>query len=209
MRRATNHHGQPVGHRAHPLEMPVAQVLRPQPLRGVGGELLNGTDPLGRQLGDEHLAVRRMCRVVGGGEHVGGSAERIHFERHDGALWGVRHGRGQVRGEILGTTDDLVDRVPAAHGVEPGITDAVDGAPRRASGHRADTDPVSRRRRRTRPDRPLFPASGACPNVTWTPERAGHGTGHSCTGAPLRAFSTYRRVISCNAGMRCRPCSSR
>ena len=105
---------------------PHAEIVRPQPVEGVGDEGLHCANPLGCQLRHQHLSMRRMCGVIRGGHNLGGSTERIQLERDDGALGREHHRRGQVRREILGTVDDLGDGLPVADQVEPGVADAVD-----------------------------------------------------------------------------------
>ena len=121
-----DHHRQSVGQRAHPLDASITEVVRPQPVESVGDERLHRTNPLGRQLVHQHLAVHRMRWVVRGGENVSGSTEPIHLERDDGPVSRERHRRGQVRREVLGTADRVVDRRPVAHQVKPGLADAMD-----------------------------------------------------------------------------------
>ena len=66
-----------------------------------------------------------MGRIVRRCQRLDVSAEFAHHERiHISVL--VRHGRGEVRGEILWPGDDVIDGIPGAHSTEIGITDAVD-----------------------------------------------------------------------------------
>ncbi|COV82318.1 Uncharacterised protein [Mycobacterium tuberculosis] len=74
------------------------------------------------------LAVHGVGRIVGGGQHVCGSAEWVHLERFSGALGRIGHRGGQIRGEVLRTTDGLIDSVPTAHGIEVRVSDPVDRA---------------------------------------------------------------------------------
>jgi len=92
-----DHHRQPVGKRSHPFDASAAEIVRPQPVEGVGYEGLNCANPLGCQLRHQHLSMRRMCGVIRGGQNLCGSTERIQLERDDGALGREHHRRGQVR----------------------------------------------------------------------------------------------------------------
>ncbi len=74
-----HHHGQAVGHGAHPFDASVAQALDPKSVRGAYGELLDGANPLGRQVPDQQFAVHRVGRIVSGRQYVGGSAEGVHL----------------------------------------------------------------------------------------------------------------------------------
>ncbi len=121
-----DHHGQPVGHGAHPFDASVAQALGPQPFCGLRGEFLHGANPLGRQMPYQQLAVHRVGRIVGGGQHMRGSAQWVHLVWHHGAVRRVDHRRGQIRGEVLGSADGVIDGVPTARGIEPGGTNLVD-----------------------------------------------------------------------------------
>jgi hypothetical protein len=146
-----DHHRQSVGQRAHPLDASIAEVVRPQPVEGVCGERFHPTNPLGRQLVHQHLAVHRMSGVVRGGENLRGSTEPIHLERNDGAVSGERHCCGQVGREILWPVDGVVDRRPVAHQMKPGLADAMN-RPFRAEAivervrilQRVDTDELNR-----------------------------------------------------------------
>ena len=80
---------------------------------------------VGGQVAHQQLAVHRVGRVVGGGQHVGRPAEGVHREGLDATAGCVGDGRGQVGREILGAPDRLVDRIPAAHGIELRRADAV------------------------------------------------------------------------------------
>ena len=73
----------------------------------------------------QQLAVRRVGRVVGDGQDMGGSTKGVHFERHDRPFG--EYGIVAVRFEEKSsrTIDHVVDRVPAAYRVEPGIADPV------------------------------------------------------------------------------------
>ena len=112
-----DHHRQSIGHRRHPLDAAVLHAFVPQPVCGLADERLERVDPSGRQLRHQQLPVRGMGRVIGGRQRLNVSTEFTHDERADLAVL-VGHGGGQIRREVLGTGDDVVDGIPTAHGVE-------------------------------------------------------------------------------------------
>ena len=89
-------------------------------------EPLHGANPPGRQLAYQQLAVYRVGWIVGGGQHVGGSTEGVHLECLDRTVGRIGHGGGEVRREVLGAADGLIDRVPTTDGIEVRAADSVD-----------------------------------------------------------------------------------
>src|SRR5689334_5429587 len=62
-----------------------------------------------------------MAGIIGSGKYVGRSTEPVQLERDHAALGREHHHRGQVRREVFGTVDDVVDRGPVADHIEDGV----------------------------------------------------------------------------------------
>jgi hypothetical protein len=101
------------------------QILLPQPVGGLSGEVLDDPHPLRRQVRQQNFAVHRMGRIIGGGQGLSGVPEGNHGERRDGAVLVVDHRRGEVRGEILHPFNGLLHRIPTADGIEHRVADAL------------------------------------------------------------------------------------
>ena len=95
---------------------------------GVGDEWFEGADAFRGQLRQQRLPVDRMCRLVSGRQRLRRATEFPDFERSHGASGLIHHRRGQVRREVVGAGDRLVDGVPTTYGVKAGVPDPMDGS---------------------------------------------------------------------------------
>ena len=71
----------------------------------------------------------RVRRLVGGGQGLDGPSEFADVEGGHGASGSVHHRRGQVGREVTAPCHRLVDGLPAAHRVEAGLRDPMNGTP--------------------------------------------------------------------------------